>query len=172
MSHPQPLLRLVRYARGERRAIWLAVASSVINKLLDLAPPYLIGMAVDVVVNKDHSLIGRFGVPDITAQLWILAIITVGVWGLESVFEYWLGILWRNLAQRLQHSLRLDAYAHVQRLDLSYFEDRSTGGLVAVLNDDVNQLERFLDVGAPALLQTALNVLLVGVSSSRGLTRR
>ncbi|MFO0827160.1 MAG: ABC transporter ATP-binding protein [Phycisphaerales bacterium] len=148
-----PLSRLFRYARDERRAIWLAVACSVTNKLLDLAPPFLIGMAVDVVVAQQHSWLGRLGVTDVVAQLWILSAITVVVWVLESVFEYWLGVLWRNLAQRLQHALRMDAYEHVQRLDLSYFEDRSTGGLVAVLNDDVNQLERFLDGGANDLIQ-------------------
>ncbi|MBL9120886.1 MAG: ABC transporter ATP-binding protein [Phycisphaerae bacterium] len=156
---PVPLSRLLRYARGERRAIWLAIACSVTNKLLDLAPPYLIGMAVDVVVNRENSLIGWFGYTDVIAQLWVLAIVTIVVWGFESIFEYWLGILWRNLAQRLQHSLRLDAYGHVQRLDLSYFEDRSTGGLVAVLNDDVNQLERFLDGGANDLIQLGVTAV-------------
>lgn len=160
MTAPEsPLRRLLRYARGERRAIWLAVTCSVLNKLLDLAPPYLIAMAVDVVVSREESLLGRLGLPDVTAQLWVLATITVLIWGLESLFEYWLGILWRNLAQRLQHSLRLDAYGHVQRLDLSYFEDRSTGGLVSVLNDDVNQLERFLDGGANDLIQLAVTAI-------------
>jgi ATP-binding cassette, subfamily B, bacterial len=153
MSPSASLAAGIAQKPGERRAIWLAVISSIINKLLDLAPPYLIGLAVDVVVNREVSLLGRMGLPDVTTQLWVLAIVTVAVWGFESLFEYWLGILWRNLAQRLQHSLRLDAYGHVQKLDLSYFEDRSTGGLVAVLNDDVNQLERFLDGGANDLIQ-------------------
>ncbi|MDZ4829722.1 MAG: ABC transporter ATP-binding protein [Phycisphaerae bacterium] len=148
-----PLAQLLRYARPERQALWLATGSSITNKLLDLAPPFLIGMAVDVVVAQDKSWLGRMGVPDVVTQLWILSAITVVVWLFESLFEYWLGILWRNLAQRLQHALRMDAYAHVQRLDLSYFEDRSTGALVAVLNDDVNQLERFLDGGANDLIQ-------------------
>ena len=43
--------------------------------------------------------------------------------------------------------LRIDAYAHLQNLDMAYFEERSTGRLMAVLNDDINQLERFLDGG-------------------------
>ena len=159
MPAARPLARLLRYARGERRTLWLAVACLVINKLLDLAPPYLIGLAVDVVVNRQASLIGRMGLPDVTAQLWALAVVTCVVWGLESLFEWWLGVLWRNLAQRLQHTLRLDAYDHVQRLDLSYFEDRSTGGLVAVLNDDVNQLERFLDGGANDLIQLGVTAV-------------
>ena len=56
----------------------------------------------------------------------------------------------------------MDAYPHVQRLELGYFEDQSTGGLMAVLNDDVNQLERFLDVGANAIIVTVVNVVFVG----------
>lgn len=152
-------MRLLRYARGERRAILLAVACSIANKLLDLAQPFLIGMAVDVVVQRESSLLGRLGVVDPFRQLALLAAITVAVWALESLFEYWLGLLWRNLAQRLQHALRMDAYRHVQRLDLSYFGDRSAGGLVAILNDDVNQLERFLDGGANDLLQLLVTAI-------------
>jgi ATP-binding cassette subfamily B protein len=56
------------------------------------------------------------------------------------------------------------AYRHVQELELAYFEDHSAGGLMAVLNDDVNQLERFLDVGANDLILTAANVVLVGIA--------
>ena len=61
-------------------------------------------------------------------------------------------VVWRNLAQTVEHEARMDAYAHVQELELGYFEDQSTGGLMSVLNDDVNQLERFLDVGANEII--------------------
>ncbi len=58
----------------------------------------------------------------------------------------------------------MEAYAHVQDLELAYFEDRSSGGLMSVLNDDVNQLERFLDLGANELILTAANVVFVGIT--------
>ena len=73
-------------------------------------------------------------------------------------------MLWRNLAQDIEHDMRMDAYRHVQELELAYFEDRSSGGLMAVLNDDVNQLERFLDVGANEMILTISNVVLVGLA--------
>ena len=57
----------------------------------------------------------------------------------------------------------MDAYRHVQRLELAWFEDQSTGGLLAILNDDVNQLERFLDMGAQDLIRTLVNIIFVGV---------
>jgi len=163
-----PLIRLLRYARGHRRRVIAASTFSVLNKLFDLAPPLLIGAAVDVVVERQDSLVARvwegigFTRPDALAQLWILAGATVLVWSLESVFEYLWGVWWRNLAQQLQHELRLDAYRQVQELELAYYEDRSTGGLMAILNDDVNQLERFLDGGANDLLQVSTTVLVIG----------
>ena len=79
------------------------------------------------------------------AEKYELGALTVVIWVLESLFEYWYGLLWRNLAQRLQHELRIDAYRHMQELEIAYFEDRSTGGLLSILGDDINQLERFLD---------------------------
>lgn len=136
----------------------------MLNKIFDLAPPALIGAAIDVVVEKENSLVASFGVVDVMDQLWVLAVLTVIVWGLESAFEYAFAVLWRNLAQTLEHELRMEAYRHVQTLEMGYFEDRSTGGLLAILNDDVNQLERFLDVGANQLLQVATTVVVVGLT--------
>ena len=50
-----PLKRLIQHLRPYRRRVWLAATCSVINKVFDLAPPVLIGLAVDVVVEQDTS---------------------------------------------------------------------------------------------------------------------
>jgi ATP-binding cassette, subfamily B, bacterial len=157
-----PLIRLLRYATNYRPQIILATLFSVLNKIFDLAPPLLIGVAVDIVTRREDSFIAAFGFPDVETQLVVLAGITLVVWVLESLFEYIQRVYWRNLAQDIQHALRLDCYAHVQDLEMAYFEDQSTGGLMAILNDDVNQLERFLDVGANDLLQVTTTVLIIG----------
>ena len=80
----------------------------------------------------------------------------------ESITDYASSIVWRNLAQSVEHTARSDLYRHLQTLELAWFEDRSSGGLLSVVNDDVNQLERFLDVGASEVIRTATNVVLVG----------
>ena len=158
-----PLRRLWRYAGGHRRAIVVASVLSVLNKLVDIAPPFLIGAAVDIVVAQQDSWVAEvFGVTELRTQIVVLAAVSAGVWVLESVFEYLYSVGWRNLAQTIQHEARLDAYAHVQDLELAYFEDRSTGGLMSVLNDDVNQLERFLDTGANDILQVLTTVVAIG----------
>ncbi|MFW5942516.1 MAG: ABC transporter ATP-binding protein [Chloroflexota bacterium] len=162
VTEQHPLLRLWRYARGQRRQIVLATLFSALNKTFDLAPPALIGVAVDVVVNQETSFLAGLGITDPARQLWLLAGLTVVAWVLESAFQYLYQYLWRNLAQDIQHELRVDAYSHVQDLEMAYFEDRSTGGLMAILNDDINQLERFLDTGANEILQIITTVLVVG----------
>lgn len=159
-SHP--LARLWNTAVPHRRTMVLASLYSILNKIFDLAPPMLIGAAVDVVVQQQDSFLGRLGVQDTGTQLLILAGLTVIIWVLESFFEYLFQIAWRNLAQTIQHDLRIATYDHVQHLELAYFEDRSTGGLLSVLNDDINQLERFLNGGANDIWQVVTTVVVIG----------
>ena len=143
--------------------MWLATLFSILNKIFDLAPPLLIGAAVDVVVKRQDSALSEyFGYTDPKEQLVILSILTVIIWVFESLFEYIYGVLWRNLAQTVQHEIRLDAYSHIQELEMAWFSDQSKGELMSILNDDINQLERFLDKGANELLQVSTTVIVIG----------
>lgn len=159
-----PLVRLVKYGRKYRLLIWQAVICSILNKIFDLAPPALIGAAVDVVVERQDSLIAHFGIKDVFGQLLFLSFVSAIVWALESLFQYTYERLWRNLAQDIQHDLRLDAYSHIQELEIAYFEERSTGTLLSILNDDINQLERFLDIGANEILQVITTVIIISTA--------
>ena len=162
-SVKQPLRELWRRYRGYRVRLIGAIIASTINKVADVVPELLIGAAVDVVVRGQDSFTASvLGVESRYGQLAWLAFINAVVWIIESASQYVAAVLWRGLAQGIEHDLRVEAYDHAQHLDLNWHENTATGTTVATLNDDVNQLERFLDVGAPAILQTALNVILVG----------
>ena len=162
-AQQSPLRRLLFHLEPQRRLVIAAAACSLLNKLFDLAPPALIGLAVDVVVRGQQSLLAGFGLNSVGQQLWVLALLTFVIWAAESLFEYLYDVLWRNLAQITQHRLRLEAYDHLQQLELAFFEQDSSGRLMTVLNDDINQLERFLDRGANQILQLITTVLVVGV---------
>ena len=159
---PHPLPRLFAYARPYRRDIVLASIYSFLNKLFDVLPEILIGIAVDVVVNRKASFLAGLGIAEPREQLVLLAALTVAIWVGESLFQYLYELKWRTLAQNLQHDIRLDAYGHVQELELAYFERNRTGNLMSILNDDINQLERFLNGGANDLLQVFFGSLMVG----------
>lgn len=161
-SSPSPLQRLINYSAQYRRRIGLGILFSVLNKLFDIAPEILIGIVVDVVVRRDQSVMAQFGITDTFHQIIFLSVLTFFIWFFESFFEYCYQLTWRNLAQTVQHELRMDAYRHVQKLGLGYFENKSTGSLVAVMNDDINQLERFLDGGANTIIQIGTSLIAIG----------
>lgn len=156
------LLHLLRYAKGYRRRIVLASLCSALNTFFDVMPEILIGIAIDVVVNQESSFIATLGFDTPKSQILALGVLTLIIWIGESLFQFLYLVLWRNLAQDLQADMRQAAYDQVQKQDMSFFESRGTGELTAILNDDVNQLERFLDGGANDFLQVFMAVLLVG----------
>ena len=156
------LKHLFAYSQQQKTKVKRGIVYSVLNKLFDLAPPVLIGVAIDIVVEGNESFLASLGVGDRRRQLVILAILTFIIWGLESLFDYLSAVTWRGISQDIEHSLRTETFQNVLGLDMKYFENKSSGRLMAILNDDVNQLERFLDTGANKLLQTATTVLVIG----------
>lgn len=157
-----PFKRLWAYGTVHRGAVWRASLHSVLNKIFDLAPPALIGLAVDSVVSPPASVLYDFGYVTLQSQLLLIAGLTILVWGLESIFEFAYKVAWRNLAQQIQHQLRQDVYCQVQALDAAWFARQRSGRLMSILNDDINQLERFLDSGANDVLQVGCTVITVG----------
>ena len=125
-------------------------------------PEILIGFAVDLVVKQEDSFIASLGYADPNDQVLVLAVVTFFIWLFESIFQYLYSIAWRGIAQSIEHDIRLDAYNHVQHLDLEWHENQRMGNVTAILNDDVNQLERFLDNGINDILQISVSTLAIG----------
>ena len=156
------LKKLYLYSKEQETKVRRGIIYSILNKLFDLAPPVLIGIAIDIVVEGADSFLGTLGIQDRRQQLIVLAFLTFVIWALESTFDYFAAVTWRNISQDVEHSLRTDTFDNVLGLDLQYFENKSSGRLMAILNDDVNQLEKFLDTGANKLLQTMTTVIVIG----------
>ena len=161
-SSIQSFGELIRYIHPWRNKAWFASICSVLNKVFDIAPEVLIGVAVDLVVEKENSFVASLGFSSIESQVIFLGIVTFIIWALESSFEYIYSIQWRGLAQDVEHEIRVSAYDHAQRLGLSWHENQATGNITAVLNDDVNQLERFLNGGFNDILQITVSTIAIG----------
>ena len=154
--------RFLKYAKPWKWKIILSSIYSILNKLFDIAPEILIGIAVDLVVQKNDSIIAQLGFVSIQSQIIFLAISTFFIWAFESIFQYLYSISWRNLAQLVEHQIRMDTYSHVQTLDMEWFENKKVGDITSKLNDDVNQLERFLDNGINTIIQLIVSSIAIG----------
>ena len=150
------------YARPWRKKISWASFCSIMNKIFDIAPEILIGIYVDLVVQREQSFIAKLGFESIESQITLLAIATFVIWAFESIFEYLYSVEWKNIAQGVEHHIRIDSYKHVQNLDLEWYEKQKMGNITAIINDDVNQLERFLNSGFNDILQIIISSIAIG----------
>ena len=156
-------LRFFKYAKKWRIKIFFATLYSVINKIFDIAPEILLGIAVDVVTSPSNdNFLHYIGVQGSENQVIILAVLTFGIWAFESLFQYMYMISWRNIAQSIEHDIRIDLYSNVQSLDVSWFEKQKLGNISSIINDDVNQLERFLNNGINQIVQIIVSSILIG----------
>ena len=156
-----PLIKLFRYSGKYKFDIILATVYSSLNKLFDILPEVLIGVAVDVVVKRQHSILAKIGITNVVEQIVVLGILTGIIWALESLFQYLYSLKWCFLAQNIQHDMRLDSYNHVQNLTMEYFENKAMGNMMSILNDDINQLERFLNDGINQIIQIVVSTILI-----------
>ena len=120
---------LIKYLKPWRFKMFLASLFSILNKIFDLAPEILIGVAVDLVVTREASFVASLGFSTPTSQMVFLGILTFLIWAFESLFQYLYMVTWKNLAQNVEHDIRMDAYTHVQNLDINWYENQHMGNI-------------------------------------------
>jgi ATP-binding cassette subfamily B protein len=153
----RPMARLFGYLRSYRARLASATSASVANKVLDLMPPLLVGWVIDSLRGKPPGFISSLaGTRDPWSMALVLSGLSVVIFFFESLFQWMYQAGFMTLAQRVQHDLRMDVYNRIQEREIAFFEEHRLGEILAMLNDDVNQLERFLNTGFNELVQLAV----------------
>ena len=144
------LRRLLRYLVPHRRTAAVALAAIVGHALLQLAEPYLIKLAID-----RHILTGELaGLEQIAAALLV---ILAGSFVLEYLETYTMGMV----GQRIMYDLRMEIYAHLQRIDVAYYDRHPVGRLMTRVTTDVDALNDLFASGVISVFRDV--VLLVGI---------
>ncbi|MFC6725834.1 ABC transporter ATP-binding protein, partial [Halobium palmae] len=92
------------------------------------------------------------------AVLERLVTIAVVAYLLRSVARFASRYLLQATAQKVQRDLRNDTYDHLQQLSMAFFANHQTGGLMSVLNSDINRLEQFLNTEFRQLVRVVATV--------------
>lgn len=153
---PANFIDLVRIGLRSHRAAFLGTcAASVTNKILDLMPPLLTGWVIDALLGHPPIWTTAIVGPDVYQQAVFLAALGVLIFGFESLFQWIYQSGFMRIAQQVQHAIRMQAYRCLQNRELEFFENHRVGETMTLLNDDINQLERFLNSGFNEFLQLA-----------------
>ena len=128
--------RLLRYLRPYRIHAGLALAAIIANSMLQLAQPYLMKVAIDRYIPAgDLAGVDRIA-------LWFLAIL-ITAFALEFV-QTW---LLQTTGQRIMFDMRLQIYAHLQRLDLRFYDRNPVGRLMTRVTTDVDVINDLFTSG-------------------------
>ncbi|MGH3874955.1 MAG: ABC transporter ATP-binding protein [Pseudonocardiaceae bacterium] len=155
-STRNPILYIVG---SHKRKFYLASLFSVLAQLLDMTIYVFFAWFFWVLINGGSGALAYLGLASVSSQLWFLAGATVSVSAVIAALSYGAGVLWRDLAQSVQHEWRTEMYAHVQKVGLRYLEGERTTRIASVLTDDINQLGRFFATSANDLLQLGTTFL-------------
>jgi ATP-binding cassette subfamily B protein len=157
--------RLFRYLKRYKRSLWFSTSSSIINKVFDLMPPFLTAWLIDTVSGNVPAWIAHWtGLEGLWPTVIFLTVLTFLIFGFESLFEWMFKRGFMRLAQKVQHELRVEAYEHLQKREMAFFENQRMGNLMSMLNDDINQLERFLNNVFNEIIQLITLLIVAGWS--------
>jgi ABC-type multidrug transport system fused ATPase/permease subunit len=138
---------LYRLAKPYKARTALALVSLLAATAVSLAPPILIGRAVDEVHRGRTHALG-----------WIVvAFVAAGALGIatsyaQTYFTGWTG-------ERMLADLRNHLFRHLQRLSLGFYERNRAGVLISRLTNDVEALDQLVTDGVTSLVQNTLTLL-------------
>lgn len=114
---------------------------------LELVPPYLVKIVIDDVIQGKR--------PDML--VWVLSAL-LGSYVLRNLMSS-MRVRFNNLLeQKAVHTLRMQVFGALQRLSLSYFENRSTGEIMTRVTSDTEHVERIFVDGLEGLLTASLTL--------------
>ncbi len=164
----RPLYRLfTEYSAGRIRWLILGMMGNIVARSASLLPPVVLGAALDSVFQDTSAFTipffpGAWIPATDTAQFWFSVELILGSFVVTAVFTTLYGIAANNYAHRVMHAVRTDSFETMQRLDMTFFDDKQTGEVMSVLNNDANNLENFLDNGLQNSIR--LTVMIVGIA--------
>ncbi len=96
--------------------------------------------------------------------LMLVPVVVIGLYAIKGACAYGQTYLMQWVGQRIVTQYRIDLYAHLQRLSLSYFDHMPTGELMSRITNDVNQIQGAVSSVVTGLLRDAFTIVgLVGV---------
>jgi ATP-binding cassette subfamily B protein len=164
----RPLWRLFRaYAPGEGRWLVLGLATSVLAYASVLVTPLVLGTTIDAVFTGEGTyslpLVPTAWLPtDPTAQFWLSAAVVGGALAGGALLQWVRGVAMNFFAHGVMFTVRTDAYEKMQRLDMTFFDNKETGEVMSILNNDTSNLEVFFDNALGDSVR--IGVIVVGIT--------
>jgi len=172
----RPLWRLFR-AYSPDHALWLTVGlvTSVLAYGTVLVTPIVLGTTIDAVFTQESAyalpLVPEAWLPDRQeTQFWFSSGVVAAALLGGAVLQWVRGVAINYFAHGVMYAIRVDAYEKMQRLDMTFFDNKETGEVMSILNNDTSNLETFFDNALGDSVR--IGVIVVGVTTALLYTNR
>src|SRR5262245_16973862 len=141
-----PSRRLLRYVLKYRRAFAIGFACVIVTAAVGLAGPWVLKYAIDD--------LGQ-GVDSAKVAFYASAIVALAALG--GFFRFMMRRVIIGASRDIEYDLRNDFFAHLQRLDLAYFQSHRTGDLMSRATSDLSAVRMMI---GPAVMYSATTGLM------------
>lgn len=136
-------MRLLSYLAPDKKTVSFGFSASIVVTVLSLLPPYLTRLLVDDVLKPAET--GSLDNPSF--WIWVIIGCLAFVW-LGSEFASFLRLrLMSYVGERISARIRQELYQHLQKLSLSFYNQRSTGSIISRMTSDTDRLWDFVTFG-------------------------
>jgi ATP-binding cassette, subfamily B, multidrug efflux pump len=142
------LIPLIPYLKKYKSKILIGFIFVVITIFLQSLYPLVIGNAIDDLTNKNNP-----------QNLLYYGLISVGIILVGGVFLFLTRRTIIVASREIENDLRYDFFAHLQTLSKNFYNQKTTGDLMAHATNDINNIRNLLGPGIMYSMQTILRTI-------------
>ncbi|OBR95692.1 MULTISPECIES: ABC transporter ATP-binding protein [Clostridium] len=145
------LLRLWKYFGSERKLLVIILISVIIDSLVGLIGPYLIGKAIDA-MSESYGKVNFH-------MLWVIIMLLLLTYVVDAILTFFQGWIMSGVAQRIIMGLRKNLFGKLQNLPLSFFDMNTHGEIMSRLTNDVENVSSTISQSTVQLMSGVITVL-------------
>ena len=140
----------------------LAFIAVLGESITDLLEPWPLKIVFDDVIGSRHlpgwlaGTVQSFAGTSKLAVLTFVVVLVLAIATLGAISTYFEKYLTTSVAQWVAHDLRRTLYHHIQKLSLSFHDNKRTGDLISRITGDIDTIQDFI---SQVLLGLVVNVL-------------
>ncbi len=121
------------YVRKYRFGMAAGLCLSVLVAAMNMVNPLVTGNIVDKVIRGgQHELLFKL--------IAIMLCVVIG----KSIFRYSYQVIFEHCSQNVILKMREDLYAHIQKLDFSWYDNAPSGNVMTLLTSDLDKVRHFV----------------------------
>lgn len=145
------MMKIYEYFKVEKKLLFLIFAFTIIDSLIVVTIPYIIGTSVDVIAKSMKSV--EF------SKLIVMTSLLSGAYIADGTINLINSWLMAGISQRIVKTMRTDLFKKLQRLPISFFDTHSNGDIMSRLSNDIDNISSVIAQSTVQLFSGLISII-------------